>query len=133
MKKVFFAHDRQESPDERRSYLELTGYQVTLFEHSQELVEACRGTLPDLVLLDVLIPGKNGFETAREIRAILGPGVPVILCSRIYKADVFREEAKAAGCNGYLSMPVQLGEFLACVQSVSQAVSAPGEGAEKAA
>lgn len=133
MKKVYFAHDRQESPEERKSYLELTGYVVTLFSNSADLLEACKEEDPDLVILDTLLPGKNGFDTAREVRLVVAASVPLVLCSRIYKTEVFREEAVKVGCDGYLHLPVQMGEFLACVQSVSQAASARANSTQEAA
>ena len=132
MKKVYFAHDRQESPEERKSYLELTGYSVSQFDNSHDLIAACDAEAPSLVILDALLPGDNGFKTAAAVRVSVPPDVPIVLCTRIYKGEVFRAEAKLAGCDGFLQLPVQMGEFLACIQSVGQLAAARAAG-ERAA
>lgn len=132
MKTVYFAHDRQEDPADRTSYLQLTGYQVTLFQDSASLLQACEQAAPDLVLLDSLLPGLNGFDTARLVRERLGPSVPMVLCSGIYKSEEYRTAAQQAGCDGYLLLPTEMGEFLACMQSVAESARARTE-AEAAA
>ena len=60
------------------------GYQVTAVRSGFEALDAIQRTPPDLVLLDVLMEGIDGFETLRRIRALaLSPYVPVVLLTAL--------------------------------------------------
>ena len=69
MRTIYFAHDQQESPEARKHFLELAGYVVKLMKSYRELSAAFKEGPPDLVLIDVLLEGKNGFESARMIES----------------------------------------------------------------
>jgi len=78
-----------------------------------ELIEQAR---PDLILMDIQLPLLSGLDATRQIKAKPGlKDIPVIaLTAKAMKGD--REEALAAGCDGYLSKPVnsrQLSEIMA--------------------
>lgn len=62
------------------------------------------GVLFDLVLLDWKMPGMDGIQTAREIRAMLPEHIPIILLTA-YEWDEIEEEALAAGIDGFLAKP----------------------------
>jgi len=113
MKIVYFAHDSQESPLGRKSALEHGGFAVQLFSTSEALRGAVEAKAPDLVLLDALLPGLDGFATAAAIRDLAGPSdFPIVLCSRIYRARCFREDARRAGCSDLILLPVTRDVFL---------------------
>jgi len=61
---------------------------------------------PDLVLMDVMLPDGDGFELTRELKTSPGTsGTPIVaLTARAFKAD--EEAAAAAGCDGFISKPV---------------------------
>ena len=116
MKKIYFAHDQQESPSMRKAFLEMAGYSVTLFKSSGELLAAIETGLPDLVLLDALVEGQNGFAVCRELRKRFPKEkLPVIMGSHIYRTRIYRDEALAAGAQRYLLHPVSLEELAQCV------------------
>ena len=122
MRTIFFAHDQQESPDSRRHSLELAGYSVQLFADHATLEAALQqGPAPDLLLLDVLLEGKNGFEIARGIsEASPERTFPIVLCTHIYRARPFREEALRCGAADYLLLPLSPEEFL---RRINQAIA----------
>ena len=121
MRTIFFAHDQQESPEARKHFLELSGYVVQLFASWPALEAALRqGPPPSLVLADVLLEGKNGFEAARVISERLpGRDFPIVLCTAIYRTRPFREEALKSGAQDYLLLPMAPDEFL---RRVNQAI-----------
>jgi CheY-like chemotaxis protein len=134
MRTIFFAHDQQESPEPRKHFIELSGYVVQLFPSWTELEAALRkGPTPSLVLIDVLLEGKNGFEAARVISELLPQrDFPIVLCSQIYRPRPFREEALKSGAQDYLLLPMAPDEFL---RRVNQAIGyfVPPDSAKTAA
>lgn len=133
MRTIFFAHDQQESPDIRKHFLELAGYAVQLFSNIATLEAALKdGSPPSLVLIDALLEGRNGFETARTISQLYPErGFPLILCSNVYRPRPFREEALKSGAQDYLLLPMQPDEFLRRVNQAIGYFVPPG--AQKAA
>lgn len=124
MKTIYFVHDQEESPAVRQNFLEMAGYQVKLLSSSRDLFVALKEKKPDLILMDVLIDGRNGFEACAEINSGLGAKrIPTILCSRIYRGRTFRDEALKLGAADYVLLPVNLDELVKRVNNVLQAVS----------
>jgi CheY-like chemotaxis protein len=116
---IFFVHDMQENPAARRHYLELAGFHVTPLRGSARCLEALEQRLPCLILLDVLIPGANGFELCRAIRAKHPPEkLPIVLGSHLFRSKTYVEEAAAAGAQRYLLYPVASDELLEVVTQV---------------
>ncbi len=109
MKQLIFVHDQQESPARRAQYLEQSGYEVHLSGSCSDCLEKLRANKPDLLLMDILIEGDNGFEFCRTVRRLFtAEELPIILMSKIYRTRAFREEAKAAGAQAYFLRPVKL-------------------------
>jgi CheY-like chemotaxis protein len=80
------------------------GHEVTLFSGGEELLTALRkgGAAPDLILLDIIMPGMTGFETLEAIRKEnLAQGVKIIFLSN-QGQDSDREKAHQLGADGYI-------------------------------
>jgi len=121
MRTIFFAHDQQESPEARKHFLELSGYVVRLLNNHAQLMAALKGGPVDMVLIDALLEGKNGFAAAEEIsQRFPERAYPVVLCSHIYRLRAFREEALRCGAQDYLLLPMPPDEFL---RRVNQAIA----------
>lgn len=122
MRTIFFAHDQQESPESRKHSLELAGYSVQLFADCTSLEAALKqGLTPDLLLMDVLLEGRNGFDAARAISsAQLERGFPIVLSTHVYRPRPFREEALRCGAADYLLLPMPPEEFL---RRINQAIA----------
>ena len=113
MQHVFLVHDQQESAVTRRSFLEMSGYKVTTMSSGLECLERLAADKPDLVLIDVLVDGPNGFEICRRIRQRHKPAdLPVILGSTIYRSRIYRDEALKAGAQRYLLRPLRLDDLV---------------------
>ena len=108
MKAIYLVHDDQESPEQRRNFLEMAGYKVVLLQSAEECMRLIDKEKPCLVLSDILIHGMNGFELCGRIRDQFSKTeVPVILCSAIYTGRAFHEEAVAVGAQRLLDQTVQ--------------------------
>lgn len=91
------------------SFLETNGYKVTAVKSGDDAVEIVKEQPFDLVLMDVLMPGIDGYTACRKIKSkkIDGRTLPVImLTGKTSPFDKIR--GKMAGCNAYLTKPVKI-------------------------
>lgn len=87
------------------------GYEVIELSDGKEAVEAVRRRCPDLVLLDLSLPGCDGLSAAfrmREVGAMCH--VPIVACTA-HDATLHRDAALAAGCDDYLTKPLDMGRL----------------------
>lgn len=81
------------------------GYTVVEAGDGPEALDVALRLVPDLVLLDMTLPGMNGVEVARKLKATpLLASVPVVAFSALTQQTV-QEQALAAGCTRYLTKP----------------------------
>jgi two-component system, cell cycle response regulator DivK len=82
------------------------GYNVIEAVTGEDGVGKATGELPDLILMDIQLPGIDGYETTRRIRADpSGAKIPIIALTS-YAMTGDRERALAAGCTGYVEKPI---------------------------
>ncbi|MDR3672412.1 MAG: response regulator [Holophaga sp.] len=97
--------------------LETAGYRVVQATSGEEGIARASSLTPDLILLDIQLPGMDGYEIARRLRS--NPGlqrVPIVaLTSYAMVGD--REKALEAGCAGYLEKPINPDTFLTQVEA----------------
>lgn len=74
---IYLADDEENIREVVKTFLESEGYKVTAFEDGDTLLEAFRAAPADLVILDVMMPGRSGFEICQELRKI--STVPIIM------------------------------------------------------
>lgn len=112
--KVLIVEDDAEIRHLIQLYLEKE-YQVIMTENGRKALEAIKLDSPDLILLDILLPGKDGLEVCREIRTF-NVDVPIIFLSsrREYEDRIFGLEA---GADDYITKPFDPGEVLARVRA----------------
>ena len=107
-----------------RLNLEHDGYEVHDASNGQEALEKLRDLMPDLILLDVMMPGIDGFETLEMIREI--SNVPVIMLTA--KGDVDdRVKGLELGADDYISKPFSPAELSSRVRAVLRRTEMPGE------
>jgi two-component system KDP operon response regulator KdpE len=105
-----------------RMYLELQGYTVFGAQSGEEALEAIRDRLPDLVILDVMLPGLDGFETLQELRRV--SSVPVIMLTSLAEED-HSVRGLTLGADDYLTKPFSQKELVARVQAVLRRAEQP--------
>jgi two-component system, cell cycle response regulator DivK len=103
----------EDSPDNMklfRTLLTLKGHDVTSLPGGDGLLETIERTTPELVLMDIQLPGKDGFALLGEIRASRFAEVRVVaLTAHAMTGD--RERALAAGFDGYITKPIDIRNF----------------------
>ena len=107
--------------------LKAHGYNVHTASNGEEAVEATMLLRPDLVLLDLLLPGMNGLEVCRRVRA--ESNVPIIVLS-VKDAERDKVEALDLGADDYVAKPFGIEEVLARVRVALRRTIQPTSGAE---
>jgi DNA-binding response OmpR family regulator len=88
------------------------GYAVQQAANGDEALAATRRQRPDLILLDVRMPGVNGWQVLDELRSAAGAQTPVVVMTAQFTGQ---DRALQSGAQGYLAKPFELGDLLACV------------------
>jgi two-component system, OmpR family, KDP operon response regulator KdpE len=97
-----------------RSTLSFRGYEITETSSGEEALELVHRLKPDLILLDVNLPGISGIETCREIRR--SSSVPIIMLT-VRNAERDKVVALDAGADDYVTKPFGIEELLARVRA----------------
>ena len=97
------------------SNLEVRGYEPLVFNSGQQALAELDRSEPELVILDILLPGVDGIELVRRIRET--SGVPIIMVSAREAVDT-KLEALDLGADDYLTKPFSIEELLARVRSI---------------
>src|SRR2546425_1059455 len=98
----------EDNPDARemlRVALEVDGHRVDVAEDGPLGVEMARSSRPDVVLVDIGLPGLNGYEVAKQLRALFGRHVRLIAVTG-YGRPEDRDRTQAAGFDAHLTKPV---------------------------
>lgn len=102
--------------------LESAGHAVLSARDAETGVSVARAERPDLVLMDVQLPGMDGLEATAILKGDdLTRNIPVIaLTALAMKGD--EERIRAAGCDGYIAKPMRYKEFLEAVRTRLEAL-----------
>jgi len=108
MNRILLVEDNEMNRDAISRLLERRGFTMITAVDGEEGVAMCRAEVPDLVLMDLGLPGMDGFEATRQIKADPATrAIPVVaLTARALTSD--REAALQAGCEDYDTKPVDL-------------------------
>ncbi|MGB7538441.1 MAG: response regulator transcription factor [Anaerolineales bacterium] len=125
--RILIVDDEPELVRVIRSYLEKAGFQAAAAYRGDEAMQAFRTHHPDLVILDLNLPGMDGLDVAREIRR-LGPTPIIMLTARVEETD--RLVGLELGADDYVTKPFSPREVVARVRAVlrrAQGGAAPPE------
>ncbi len=109
--------------------LDSEGHEARLAFDGQAAVEAARQFKPDAVVLDVGLPGMNGYDVARAIRDLPGLAEVNIIGATGYGQDSDRRRAEEAGFDHYLVKPIELDALLSALNTGRDAHEPPVSGA----
>jgi CheY-like chemotaxis protein len=115
--RVLYIEDNEQNRYLVSFILKAASYHVIQATSGEEGIALASEQPPDLILLDIQLPGMDGYEIARRLRG--NPrlqGVPIVAVTS-YAMVGDRENALAAGCDGYLEKPINPDTFLAQVEA----------------
>src|SRR5262245_35213542 len=116
--KVLLVEDTEDNRFMMRRLLEMVGYTVVEARNGQEAVRFAEAENPALILMDLSLPIIDGLAATRLIRKIPAAAkTPIIAVSAHDTAD-FQDEALAAGCNGYVTKPIDFASLETLIGSL---------------
>ncbi|HEV7902569.1 MAG TPA: response regulator [Pyrinomonadaceae bacterium] len=101
-----------------RKLLEMSGYQVVEAVDGKEAVEVAESVRPDLILMDLSLPRLDGLDATRRIRELEGLRLVPIVAVSAHDTNDFHADALAAGCNEYVTKPIDFDELDALVKKL---------------
>jgi two-component system cell cycle response regulator DivK len=117
-KRILVVEDNPRNLKLVRVLLEGEGYEVLETGHGERVVHLARSWRPDLILMDIQLPGMDGLAATRELKADPATrDIPIIAMTALaMKGD--RERALEAGCDAYIRKPMRTVEFLRAVSEL---------------
>jgi two-component system, cell cycle response regulator DivK len=111
MKKILIVEDHADMRELLTWQIELMGFLPIPAKHGKEGVEKAVAEQPNLILLDIMMPGMDGWEAARMLRA--NPetkDIPILAATALFR-DSDLKSCLDAGCNGYIVKPFTFQEL----------------------
>ena len=115
-KRILVIEDTEDNRQIIRDLLTSVGYEMIEAVDGLEGVTTAEREQPDLILMDIQLPGIDGYEATRRIRAIPALAKVPIIAVTSYALSGDEAKTRAAGCDGYVTKPFSPRELLAKVR-----------------
>jgi CheY-like chemotaxis protein len=89
-----------------RVLLSKEGYQIRTAESAEDALAVLKEARPHLILMDIQLPGMDGLDLTRQLKADPDTRDIIVLAVTSYAMKTDQEKALAAGCNGYVTKPI---------------------------
>jgi CheY-like chemotaxis protein len=109
-----------------RMWLTKNGYRVVEAETGEEAISVAQREQPDLIIMDVMMPGMNGLDATQRIREYQALRRTPIVAVSAYGANEYRSLAIDAGCNEYVSTPFDPNELAELIKNLIAKSEASG-------
>lgn len=117
MKKVLVVDDNEQNSDLLKDVLETWGYEVCIASQGLQVIPMTVSFKPDIILLDIMLPGMSGFEVCTALRnSATTRMIPVIMCSVLSELED-RVHAYSVGADNYLTKPINYNELKQILKS----------------
>ena len=114
MSKVLIVEDEEAIAEIEKDYLKLSGFEVTVKSDGESGLESAMGEDYDICILDVMLPGVDGFEICRQVRE--KKNIPIIMVSA-KKEDIDKIRGLGVGADDYMTKPFSPSELVARVKA----------------
>jgi CheY-like chemotaxis protein len=114
---VLLAEDFEDARELYRDYLEFSGFSVKTAGNGREAIEQAIALLPDLILMDASMPVLDGWQATKELKKNPATKHIPILALTAHAFDDARQEAKEAGCDGFVTKPCLPDDLVAKVRA----------------
>ncbi|MBI1985647.1 MAG: response regulator [Rhodospirillales bacterium] len=118
MAKVLVIEDNEMNRDMLARRLRRRGFEVVLAADGETGIGTATQGGPDLILMDLSLPGIDGWETARRLKAAAETAAIPIIALTAHAMTGDREKALAAGCDDYDTKPIELSRLLEKIENL---------------
>lgn len=118
-KHVLLIEDEPNIAEAIRFILERDGWQVSTHSDGEDAMRVVREAGPDVLVLDVMLPNRSGFDILRELRADTSLSELPVLMLTAKGQSRDREQAEACGVNRFMTKPFSNQEVLATLRALS--------------
>ena len=115
---ILIVEDNEKNRKLVRDVLTFTGYRLAEAETGEDGVRLAKELHPDLILMDIQLPGINGITALGQIRDDPAIGRTPVIAVTASAMTHDRQKIMAAGFNGYQSKPINVKDFLAAVREM---------------
>ena len=115
-KRILIVEDTEDNRQIIRDLMTSVGYELIEAVDGVEGVAAAEREKPDLILMDIQLPGIDGYEATRRIRAIPHMAKVPIIAVTSYALSGDEAKTREAGCDGYVAKPFSPRQLLAKVR-----------------
>ena len=112
---VLLVEDTEDNRFMMRRLLEMTGYRVVEAMNGEEAVRLAKAECPQLILMDLSLPVIDGLAATRLIRKLPDCQRTPIIAVSAHDTSDFQSEAIEAGCNCYITKPIDFNELEAMI------------------
>lgn len=113
---VLIVDDERDAVDAMKMYLDLQGFDVRVAYSGQAGVGAVQEAKPDLILLDIAMPGMDGWQTLKRMKEST-PDLRVVIVTGSVPDRELEEQVKQEGAVGILTKPIQIQELAPTIRS----------------
>ena len=119
---ILVVDDYQDAREMYAEYLQFSGFRVAEARNGNEAVDQAFALLPDLILMDLSLPGKDGWEATKELKAdIRTRHIPIVALTGHALAGA-SDGAKKAGCDSFVTKPCLPDDLVVEVRRMLNAV-----------
>ena len=115
-KRILVVEDQEDNRRILRDLLTHAGYEIIEAENGEEALAVAARERPDLILMDIQLPGLDGYEATRRLKADPAlRSIPIIVVTS-YALSGDEAKARAAGCDAYVTKPYSPRQLLAKIR-----------------
>jgi len=115
-KRILVVEDQEDNRQIIRDLLSATDYEIMEAESGEQALEAVAKQRPDLILMDIQLPGMDGYEATRRIKADPALRSITIIAVTSYALSGEEQKAREAGCDEYVPKPFSPRQLLAKIR-----------------
>ena len=114
---ILLAEDFEDARELYRDYLEFSGFAVKTAANGRDAIDLAIELQPDLILMDASMPVLDGWQATRELKANPATRQIPVLALTAHAFDDARQQAKAVGCDGFVTKPCLPDDLVARVRT----------------
>jgi len=126
-KRVLLVEDHPDTSDIIQRELSVVGYDVLIAEDGHQAVAFAAHLLPDVIIMDMILPKLSGHEATKRIRENPKTAAIPILAATALTGPGEREKCLASGCNDYLAKPFTYRELDRAIKKLIEAADSQGK------